>query len=99
MQALLLDEATQPLVLNALRGQRARMHEEFEAGQVPPGDPSRQRGLRGLVGGFGALCRIRTLHAQLVQTTTECVEIAKLPDEAQRIVRLRRSAVPGSHWK
>jgi hypothetical protein len=96
-QELLADEAARPLLLNGLRGARADTGRAADAGYVPPSDPSQQGRLRGLVGRLGAARRGRSALAELLHKQTECVEIAKLPIEKQRLAFDRvKSAGPPS---
>src|SRR5262249_49441807 len=83
-QDLLEDEARQPLLLTALRGDRAATKRAADAGYVPSDDPSRKGGVGGLVGRLGAARRGRSALAGLLHKETECIEIAKLPIEEQR---------------
>jgi hypothetical protein len=95
---LLRDEAAQPLLLNALRGDRAALWRTVEAGYLPPDGPSGKERLRGLVGRLGSARRGRSALAGRLRKQTECVEIAKLPleEQSQPFARIKAAAPPAN---
>ena len=81
-QELLEDEAARPLLLAALRGERAMHHRLFDTGYVVPSVPASKGGVGKLLD-VGASRRTRHLWAEVLHAKTACVELAKLPVEEQ----------------
>jgi hypothetical protein len=88
-QKLLADEAEEPLLLIALRGERAGDHmllTNLEAGNVlgpsPPGGPT-GGSLKDSLDRFVLGTAVKPSHAWLVKHLTDTIEIAKLPPEQQ----------------
>ncbi len=95
VQELLEDDEAQPLLLNALRGDRGVLQRITDAvAQASAARPARilrsgKGGLRGLLD-FNATHRLRESQARALHLETECIEIAKLPieDQARNFARL-----------
>jgi hypothetical protein len=95
-QELFEDEASQPLLLNALRGERGATQRLIELSRLSTNQRV-SRAFRSGVGGVVGLLdlksprRAREYQARALRTETECVEAAKLPVEEQvrEFARLR----------
>jgi hypothetical protein len=95
-QELLEDEVSQPVLLNALRGERGATQRLIDLVKLSTGRRFSQAlrsgsgGLRGLLD-LNAPQRVRELQARTLRAETECIEAAKLPveDQVRAFARLR----------
>ncbi len=88
-QELFADEANQPLLLHALRGERGTLARFFDLGNRVSTGQRLSRAFRSGPGGVRGLLdlnaprRQREMMARVLRMYTECVELAKLPVEEQ----------------
>jgi hypothetical protein len=82
VQQLLEDEANKPLMLVALRAQRAFVHQQLKQ-QIAKQSAVGEVSLRGALAPITGPIQVKQAHAGALRNLTEWIEIAKLPPEQQ----------------